>query len=366
LTQTAVFTERLGASFAFAIVVSILVDLVAQLNIWRVLTVSGRRAQQVANEVLPGLGWALALLVAAGGMAFNIGNIAGTGLGLNALAGIDVRLGATASAVVAIGLFIVREAGRAMDRFAQVLGLLMIGLTAYVVVVARPPLGEAALRTVVPLETDPLSIVTIVGGTVGGYITFAGAHRLLDAGVIGRSALGRVTRTAFAGIGIASLMRILLFLATLGVVAHGATLDAANPPASAFAHAAGELGARFFGAVMWAAAITSVVGAAYTSVSFLRSVSTHVERAPSRAIIVFIVISTAIFLAVGRPVAVLVLVGAINGLILPVSLGTMLIAAHRRRIVGDYRHPLLLTLAGIVVAAAMAMLGMRALLTVDF
>ncbi len=184
--------------------------------------------------------------------------------------------------------------------------------------------------------------------------------------MIGRSALGRVTRTAFAGIGIASLMRILLFLATLGVVAHGATLDAANPPASAFAHAAGELGARFFGAVMWAAAITSVVGAAYTSVSFLRSVSTHVERAPSRAIIVFIVISTAIFLAVGRPVAVLVLVGAINGLILPVSLGTMLIAAHRRRIVGDYRHPLLLTLAGIVVAAAMAMLGMRALLTVDF
>lgn len=366
LTQTAVFTAQLGASFGFAILISILFDLGAQINIWRVIAVAQRRAQDVANDVLPGLGHVLAALVALGGLAFNIGNIAGTGLGLNALAGIDVRVGAAASAVVAVGLFIAREAGRAMDRFAQVLGLLMIVLTAYVVMVARPPLGEAALRTVAPLETDPLSIVTIVGGTVGGYITFAGAHRLLDAGLMGRDAVGRVTRTAFAGIGIASLMRILLFLATLGVVAHGATLDPANPPASAFAHAAGELGARFFGAVMWAAAITSVVGAAYTSVSFLRSVSAHVERAPSRAIIVFIVISTAIFLVVGRPVTVLVLVGAINGLILPVSLGAMLIAAHRQRIVGDYRHPPLLTLAGIVVAAAMAVLGVRALLTVDF
>src|SRR5204862_7003923 len=82
LTQTAVFTERLGASFAFAILVSIIVDLVAQLNIWRVLAVSARRAQDVANEVLPGLGWLLAILVAIGGLAFNIGKFVGCSLSL--------------------------------------------------------------------------------------------------------------------------------------------------------------------------------------------------------------------------------------------------------------------------------------------
>lgn len=365
LTQTAIFTAQLGASFGFAILVSILFDLGAQLNIWRVLAVAERRAQDVANDVLPGLGHVLAALVALGGLAFNIGNIAGTGLGLNALAGIDVKAGAAASAVVAIGLFVVREAGRAMDRFAQALGIVMIALTAYVVITARPPLGDAVIRTFAPLEVDPLSIVTIVGGTVGGYITFAGAHRLIDAGVHGRDALGRVIRSASLGIGIASLMRILFFLATLGVVAHGATLDPANPPASAFRHAAGDVGQRLFGIVMWAAAITSVVGSAYTSVSFLRSVSARVDRAPSRAIIVFIVISTAIFLVIGRPVTVLVLVGAINGLILPVSLGAMLVAAHRTRIVGDYRHPRWLTSAGVIVAFAMAALGVRALVSID-
>src|SRR5688572_29220465 len=135
LTQTAVFTERLGASFAFAILVSIIVDLVAQLNIWRVLAVSARRAQDVANAVLPGLGWFLAVLVAVGGLAFNIGNIAGTGLGLNALVGLETRLGAGLSAAIAIALFIRLEAGRAMDRFAQALGLVMIALALYVAIV---------------------------------------------------------------------------------------------------------------------------------------------------------------------------------------------------------------------------------------
>ena len=365
LTQTAVFTAQLGASFGFAILISILFDLGAQLNIWRVLAVAERRAQDVANEVLPGLGYALAALVALGGLAFNIGNIAGTGLGLNALAGIDVKVGAALSAAIAIGLFLAREAGRAMDRFAQALGFVMLALTLYVVISARPPLGEAVIRTFAPVEIDPLSIVTIVGGTVGGYITFAGAHRLLDAGVHGRDAIGRVTRSATLGIGVASLMRILLFLATLGVVAHGATLDPANPPASAFRHAAGDIGQRIFGVVMWAAAITSVVGSSYTSVSFLRSVSARIDRAPGRAIIAFVALSTVIFLAVGRPVTILVLVGAINGMILPVSLGAMLIAAHRPRIVAEYRHPWWLTAGGVIVAAAMAALGVRALVTID-
>jgi Mn2+/Fe2+ NRAMP family transporter len=72
---------------------------------------------------------------------------------------------------------------------------------------------------------------------------------------------------------------------------------------------------------------------------------------------VFIIVSTAIFLTVGRPVKTLILVGALNGLILPLSLGAMLAAAHQRRIVGEYRHPVWLTVSGVAVAASMAVLG---------
>jgi Mn2+/Fe2+ NRAMP family transporter len=357
LTQTAVFTQRLGASFAFAILVSIVVDLVAQLNIWRVLAVSSRRAQDVANHVLPGLGWTLAALVAAGGLAFNIGNIAGTGLGLNALMDMDARVGAAMSAAVAIALFMIPEAGRAMDRFAQWLGILMIALALYVAVVASPPYGEAVVSAVAPARIDVLSIVTIVGGTVGGYITFAGAHRLIDAGIVGAERLGEVTRSAVLAIGVASVMRIVLFLGALGVVAAGVTLDPGNPAADVFRRVSGTAGYRIFGIVMWAAAITSVVGSAYTSVSFLRSLGPLVDRNWRVVTIAFIVVSTIVFLIVGRPVKILVAVGALNALILPLSLGAMLLASRKRSIVGDYRHPGWLIWAGAAVAAGMAAMG---------
>jgi len=357
LTQTAVFTERLAASFAFAILVSVIVDLVAQLNIWRVLTVTGQRAQDVANRVVPGLGWVLAILVAIGGLAFNIGNIAGCALGLVALADVPSSLGATASAVVAIALFLVPQAGRAMDRFAQVLGILMILLALYVAVASRPPYGDAIMSAVWPSRVEVLSIVTIVGGTVGGYITFAGAHRLIDAGVVGASNLPAVTRSATLAIGVASAMRIVLFLGALGVVAHAGRLDPGNPPADVFRQVAGTYGYRMFGIVMWAAAITSVVGSAYTSVSFLRTLAPAIDTHWRESIIAFIAISTAVFLVVGRPVKVLVAVGALNALVLPVSLGVMMLAARRREIVGDYRHPVWLIVSGALVAFVMAAMG---------
>lgn len=363
LTQTAVFTAQLGASCAFVILASVVFDLAAQLNIWPVIVASGERAQDVANRVLPGLGYFLAALVALGGLAFNIGNVAGAGLGMNVMFGIPVSTGAAISAAIGIAIFLVREAGRAMDRFALLMGFVMIALTTYVAFASQPPLVEAALRSVAPARFDGFAIVTLVGGTVGGYITFAGAHRLLDAGVAGAEAVRKANGSAVTAIGVASLMRVLLFLATLGVVATGLTLDPANPPASVFAHATGSAGYRIFGVVMWTAAITSVVGAAYTSISFLRGMTSTIDRYWTRWVVAFIAISAIVFLFVGRPVRVLVLVGALNGLILPISLGVMLVAAHRKGIVGEYRHPRWIAAVGVLVAIAMLVLGVRTLVT---
>jgi Mn2+/Fe2+ NRAMP family transporter len=363
LTQTVVFTDQLGASFGFAILMSVVIDLGAQLNIWRVLIAARAPAQTVANRVLPGLGTLVSVLVALGGLAFNIGNVAGAGLGLNALLDLPVGAGATLSAALAIALFLSREAGRAMDRFAQAMGGVMIALACYVAVASHPPVGEAALRAVLPARLDMLAIVTIVGGTVGGYITFAGAHRLLDGGVAGPAAVGQATRAAGLGIGVATVMRVVLFLAALGIVSQGLALDPANPPASVFRLAAGQAGYRIFGAVMWAAAITSVVGSAYTSVSFIRTLRPAWERHGPALIIGFIALSTVIFLAVGRPVAILIAVGALNGLILPISLGAMLVASRRPALLNGYTHPLALTLAGAVVALGMAALGVYTLVT---
>ncbi|MDM5225501.1 divalent metal cation transporter [Cytobacillus sp. NJ13] len=357
LTQTTVFTETLLASFGFVILISIIIDIGAQMNIWRIIAVSEKRAQDIANEVLPGLGHFLAALIIMGGLAFNIGNIAGAGLGTNVIFGISPEMGALLSGILAIGIFLVKEAGRLMDRFTQILGFVMIGLTLYVMFTAQPPVGEAVVKTFVPDKIDILAIITLVGGTVGGYITFAGGHRLIDAGVKGKESLPEVTKSSISAIGIASIMRIFLFLAALGVISQGLTLDPSNPPASVFQLAAGNIGYKMFGVVMWAAAITSVVGAAYTSVSFIRTLSPAVEKYHKWVIVGFIAISTFVFVLIGKPVKILVLVGSLNGLILPIALGVMLIAAYRTKIVGDYKHPLWMTIFGVIIVIAMSYMG---------
>ncbi|MFJ5769657.1 NRAMP family divalent metal transporter [Psychrobacillus sp. NPDC093180] len=362
LTQTTVFTQQLAASFGFVILISLLLDVFAQVNVWRIIAVSGLRGQEIANKVIPGLGVLLAILIVMGGLAFNIGNVAGAGLGLNAMLGMDPITGAIISAAFAIFIFVVKEAGKAMDKVAQVAGFVMIILMVYVAVITSPPVGEAVINTFAPAEISIFAIVTLVGGTVGGYITFAGGHRLLDAGVKGVESLPQVTKSSVTGIAVTGIMRIALFLAVLGVVSQGLAIDPANPPASVFQLAAGEIGFRMFGVIMWAAAITSVVGAAYTSVSFIRSFHPLIEKYHNWIIILFILLSTLTFALVGRPVNILLLVGALNALILPLALGTMLVAAHKKNIVGDYKHPLWLTITGGLVVVIMGVLGIMTLI----
>ena len=114
---------------------------------------------------------------------------------------------------------------------------------------------------------------------------------------------------------------------------------------------------------MWSAAITSVIGSAYTSVSFIRTFSPALERNHRWLIIGFILVSTLVFIAIGRPVKVLVLAGALNGLILPIALATMLAAAYRTKIIGGYRHPLWLTIYGGLVVLVMTYMGGHTLVT---
>lgn len=357
LTQTSLFTEQLLTSFGFVILISILLDIGAQLNIWRIVTVSENRAQDIANKVFPGLGFFLAALIAFGGLVFNIGNIAGAGLGLNVLFGIDAKIGAIISCIIALGIFWYKEAGKLIDVFVKILGIIMIILTTYIAFSSHPPVGEALLRTIWPEKINVLMIVTLVGGTVGGYISFAGAHRLIDAGIKGRENIPQVTRSSVSGILITSVMRFMLFFAVLGIVSQGIKLAAGNPAASVFQSAAGDLGYKFFGIVLWSAAITSVIGASFTSVSFWKTLIPAVKKNEKVVISSFILLSTIIFVAVGNPIKLLLLAGAVNGLILPIALAVILIAARKSSVVQHYKHPLILQIIGWLVVVAMTYMG---------
>ncbi|MCA0144977.1 NRAMP family divalent metal transporter [Blastococcus sp. LR1] len=341
ITQTTTFTVQLGAAFAFAIVVSILIDIALQLNVWRVIGISGRRAQELGNLVVPGLGWVMAGLLVLGGLVFNVGNVSGAGLGLDAMLGLDPKIGGAISAVVAIGIFLSKKAGVAVDRIVVVLGLVMIALTAYIAITSGPPVGEALKNVVLPEEIDFLAITTLVGGTVGGYIVYAGAHRLLDSGVSGPEHVRSITRGSVTGIVITGVMRVLLFLAILGVVTAGVDLGAENQAASAFQQAAGEVGLRVFGVVLWAAAITSVIGASYTSVSFATSRTGTSDRTRTVLVVGFIAVTSLAYVLIGAaPTTLLVFAGAFNGLLLPIGIAVLLwVATFRSDLLNGYRYP---------------------------
>ena len=365
LVQTAKFTNSYKANFGFVVLISVLLSMVVQLNVWRVLCVSEMRGQDIANKLLPGLGYFVAFLVALGGLVFNIGNVGGSALGFNTLLGIPKMAGYFISGGVAITIFLLKNAAKAMDTLTKVLGGCMIIVIFIVILIVKPPIGLAVKDTFLPSESISNlipAILTLLGGTVGGYITFSGAHRLIDAKITKEENLDEINRSSIMGIGIATLVRVLLFLAILGVVVKGVSLSAENPAADAFRKGAGEIGYRFFGLVLLSAAITSIVGAAYTSVSFLKTFNKNIEKHEKWVIIGFIVVSTIIMAIAGNPATLLILAGSLNGLILPVTLGICLVASQNKSIMGEnYRHPKVLLILGIIVVLITAYLGVVSL-----
>jgi len=361
MTQTAVFTKDMGATFGFVILVSVIMSFVAQLNVWRVLAVSKMRGQDIANNVLPGLGYFITFLVCLGGLAFNIGNVGGAALGFQVLFDLDLKIAALVSGALGVIIFSFKSASKLMDKLTQVLGAMMILLIGYVAFSTNPPVGTAIKETFIPSSINLMAIITLIGGTVGGYIMFSGGHRLIDAGIVGEENLPQVNKSAILGMSVATIVRVFLFLAVLGVVSLGNQLDAGNPAADAFKIAAGTVGYKIFGLVFLAAALTSIVGAAYTSVSFLKTFFKVVKDYENLFIIGFIVVSTLILIFLGKPVKLLVLAGSLNGLILPITLAITLIASKKQDIVGKYKHSNVLFFLGWIVVLVAAYIGVKSL-----
>ena len=349
MLQTAAFTAEYKADFGFAIAVSVIFSIIAQLNVWTIISVSRMRGQDIANKILPGLGYVVAFLIGLGGLAFNIGNIGGASMGLHIVFGIDTTTAAAISGIIGIALFAFPQIGGALDMTAKVLGTVMIVLIGWVAFSTHPPVGSAIAHTVLPDTYPWLATLTLIGGTVGGYITFSGGHRLIDSDITGEEHLPDVRKSAFLG------------MTVLGVVSSGLVLDPKDPAGSAFLLGAGPLGHMIFGVVFFCAAITSVVGAAYTSVSFLKTLFSFVREYEKLTIMLFIAVSTCILIFIGKPAALLILAGSINGLILPITLAVMLVATRKTNIVGDYHHPKLLYYTGWGVVLITAYIGITLL-----
>ncbi|MHA2709588.1 NRAMP family divalent metal transporter [Vibrio owensii] len=354
LTQTAVFTNIYKIDMAFPVFASMFITFGIVMNLWCIVGVSGMRIQDIANKVAPGMGYVVGILLALGAVAFNFGNVSGSALGINVLTGVDTTWGALFTGVVGCLLFVVHNASKRMDQMARYLGLFMIILIAYVAMTSLPPMGETLSAAVMPTDVGSLLLptLTIVGGAVGGYYT--GAQRLVDIGLQGKENVPAIKTAAWAGISIAVVIRILLFMAVFGVIATGVTLDSANPAADAFRQGAGEVGYFIFGLVLFVASITSVVGNSYMAISLIKTLFPVVARNEKAWCVGFIIITSLGTVTMNMPILLLMLAGLVNSIILPIVLGMVLVATRRKDIVGDYKHPAYLTLTGVAIVVVMA------------
>ena len=364
LTQTSKFTAQYGAPLIMVVLCAIIMDITAQMNIWSVIGVSGMRAQDIANKMLPGLGVFLAIIVSIGGLAFNVGNVGGVALGFNAMIGLPEKVGAVVAGCLGIIIFLNKNAKTVMDKVATILAAVILVTVLSVAIISKPPMGDVASGLVAfdKFPTMFVVLTTLLGGSCGGYIPFSGAHRLVDAGVEGAD---NFRKSVTQGVLTSGTVRILLFLAVLGVCGMAAgnadqIIAAGNPAAEAFKLAAGSIGYRLFGLCLFSAGVSSVVGAAFTSVSFLKTLHPFIAKNEKWFVVGFITFSTGMMVILGGAATLLIIAGAVNGLILPISLGTMLAASKSKKIVGDYKHPTWLFVLGLVVVVISGYVGIKA------
>ncbi len=329
MVQTSLFTAQYDESLAAAIVAMIVIDTFAKLNLWSILGVSGLRGQELANRVLPSAGNVIAILVTFGGFTFAIGNVGGAALGLNAVCGLPLMAGYFLSSGLAISLFLMKNASSGINRASQILSVMVLLILLVMSFQTDPPFQRVASGMLYPEQPLLLLVplITLLGGSTGGYIAYSGAPRFLDAGISGQENLNGIRKSTLLTCGITGLSRILIFLVVFGVCAAGgkaasaAIESAENPAAQAFLLGAGELGSRLFGVALFCAGITTIIGSSYTSVSFLKTLHPTIAKNETWFITGFIALATLLIVTIGKATALLVIAGVINGFILPLPCG---------------------------------------------
>lgn len=364
LNNTVSYTKQFMGGLGIIIVICVLLDIVVHQNIWRIVCYKGRRGQDIANELKPGLGYVIVVLMSVAGFISNVGNVGGVSLAIRVFADIDVTTATLLGGFLALIVYLFKNVKAAMDKLTIFLGGLMILLCFFVMIKCAPPVSRL-VTDVRDLDwgTTITPIIALLGGTAGSYLSLAGPHRLIDAGITGPDNQTLVKKSSLLGCGVGAAMRVLVFLCALGALSiAGDAYDPATPAASVFAAGAGKMGHLLFGVVLFAAAITSVVGCAYTCVSVLKSLHPVVEKHEKVFLLAWIIFPTLIMALVGQPAAMMILVGVFGGMIMPVVLAIILLAGTNKRVMGtEYKHSKVLLVLGWIVVIVMGFSAIRSI-----
>jgi manganese transport protein len=376
VTTASVAGARFGYALLWAVAFSVVATIVLQEMSARLGLVSGAGLGEAlrtsfANRFVRDL--AILLVVAAiafGNAAFQVGNITGAAIGLEALTGLPAR---TWAIVVGLAAFALLAAGR--YRWIERVLVTLVGLMSVVflttMIIVRPSLSGMLDGVSIPRvpEGSLLMILALIGTTVVPYNLFLHASAVREkwpASVPLDDALEASRVDTILSIGLGGLVTVAILVAAAGFFARGTAIDSATMMADQLEPLLGPAAKYFFATGLIAAGLTSAVtaplAAAYATTGVLgwtRSLSGLRFKAIWSLILV---VGVALAAAGRSPVAAIVFAQAANGIVLPLLAVFLLLVLNRRDLLGQYRNGVVANLLGGVVVLITAGLGTYQLL----
>ena len=311
--------------------------------------------------------WLVAISIAIGGFAYMAGDLTGTSIGISALTGISPRIIAPLWGVcILIMVTFAREAVKFLEKLLGVCVSIMAVVFVITMVVVKPDLGQVFSGIIPTIPNGgALYCVSLIGTTVVPYNLYL--HAASSAKTWHKPEeleLARFSTNFSMVIGGVVTSAILITSAT---VMQGMTVSNAMDMAVQLEPTLGSFAEPFMAIGLIAAGISSAVctplGVSYV---FAGLFGWETNKSDKRYTITntAVLITGIVLAAVGwDPLALIIAAQAVNGVILPVSVGVVLYLTSRKNIMGEHKNNTLQNILGLAVFGISLVIGINSLVS---
>ncbi len=307
--------------------------------------------------------------IAVGNAAFEMGNLLGAALGIEAVASGPPNLWALLIAALAIAL-LWSGSYRLLERSLMVLVALMAIVFVVTAIVVAPPPGDLLRALFVPSLPDGavLFTVALIGTTVVPYNLFLHASTVRER-FRGAEDLRACRKDLVLSIGVGGAVSMAILVTSAGTIHQtGVAVEGAGEMAQQLEPLLGQWARIFFAVGFFAAGMTSSItaplAAAYATAGAL-GWEPDLKSWRFRAVWAGVVLAGTFFAVVGvQPVEAIIFAQAANGILLPSIALFLLLAVNDGRWMGRHRNGPGGNVVGGIVFLVTVLLGGRALLTV--
>ena len=321
-----------------------------------------------ARFAAPAARWVAVVLVAsaivAGNAAYQTGNLLGTALGMQIIAGGTVPAWAAGFAAVAAALLWTgryRVIERALVAMVVVMSVVFLA-TAFAIGRDLPAILRGSFVPGLP-EGSAVTALGLVGTTIVPYNLFlharAARERFEGPEALRDARLDLIVAIALGGI---VSMAIVVTAAASGVT----NADSALRMAAQLEPLLGRWATVFFALGLFAAGLTSAITAPLAAAIALSGAlgwSADMRAGRFRAVWAFVILVGAAFATSGiRPIPAIVFAQAANGILLPVVAAFLLVVMNDRRLLGDRANGPVANGLGVLIVILTVVLGARGVL----